>query len=80
MEQNITAAKILYTAKTHTTGGREHGRERGISRSSDSAGGVSNCQPGLDAATAKALVDAAEKICPYSKAIRGNVRVEYNIS
>lgn len=31
--------------------------------------------PGVDLATAQRLVDAAHKICPYSKAIRGNVPV-----
>jgi Ohr subfamily peroxiredoxin len=32
--------------------------------------------PGLDAAAAKALVDAAHQVCPYSNATRGNVPVE----
>lgn len=31
--------------------------------------------PGLDAADAKKLVDAAHEICPYSNATRGNVDV-----
>jgi lipoyl-dependent peroxiredoxin len=31
--------------------------------------------PGVDRATAQALVDAAHKTCPYSKALRGNVDV-----
>lgn len=35
--------------------------------------------PGLDRETAQSLVDAASGICPYSKAIKGNVDVEYNI-
>jgi len=129
--------KVLYTAKTHTVGGREHG----VGRSSDgrldvklsipgSAGtgtnpeqlfavGWSGCfeesmkivarkmkirlpeetaldaevdlcktgedyflqarlnvsVPGLDRSMAQEVVDAAEKICTYSKAIRGNVDV-----
>jgi osmotically inducible protein OsmC len=31
--------------------------------------------PGLDQATADALVEAAHQVCPYSKATRGNVEV-----
>ena len=128
--------KVIYTAQTHTTGGRE-----GTSRASDGrlevkltspgapgsgtnpeqlfAAGWSACflsaiglaaakqkvalpadraidaevdlgtnedgyilrvrlqvsLPGLDRATAQALVDAAHQICPYSKATRGNIDV-----
>ena len=128
--------KVIYTAQTHTTGGRE-----GMSRASDGrlevkltspgapgsgtnpeqlfAAGWSACflsaiglaaakqkvalpadraidaevdlgtneegyvlrarlqvsLPGLDRATAQALVDAAHQICPYSKATRGNIDV-----
>jgi Ohr subfamily peroxiredoxin len=135
------AAKVLYTAKTNTVGGREHG----VSKSSDGhldirltspgkgegtnpeqlfAAGWSACLegalgvaalqkkialppetaidaevdlmndgpgnyfirarlnvsiPGVDKATAKALVDAASHICPYSKATKGNVEVTYNV-
>ena len=32
--------------------------------------------PGLDRATAEALVEAAHGICPYSKAVHGNIAVE----
>jgi Ohr subfamily peroxiredoxin len=32
--------------------------------------------PGLDRAIARALVDAADQTCPYSKATRGNIEVE----
>jgi osmotically inducible protein OsmC len=129
--------KVLYTAKTHTTGGREHGAARSsdghldVKLSSPGAAGVgtnpeqlfaagwSACfegamglvarrmkivlpadlaidaevdlclaggeysiqarlnisLPGMDPETAKALVDASDKTCPYSKAIRGNVDV-----
>ena len=35
--------------------------------------------PGLDRETAQSLVEAASGICPYSKAIKGNVDVEYNL-
>lgn len=31
--------------------------------------------PGMDRATAQALVDAAHKVCPYSNATRGNIDV-----
>jgi len=133
--------KVLYTAQTHTTGGREHG----VSRSSDDhlsitlstpgsggagtnpeqlfAAGWSACFegamqilankkkvklpedtaidaevdllltgvefslrarlnisiPGIDREIAQSLVDEAQTVCPYSKAIHGNVDVEYNL-
>jgi lipoyl-dependent peroxiredoxin len=136
----MTQQKVLYTAKTHTTGGRE-----GQSRSSDDrlvvklslpgapgngtnpeqlfAAGWSACfeaamagaarqmkvalpadlaidaevdlcladgeyslqarlnisVPGLPRDTAQALVDAAERTCPYSKAVRGNIPASFNL-
>ncbi len=132
--------KVLYTGKTHTTGGRD-----GAARSSDSqldlklsppgsnrpgtnpeqlfAAGWSACfigamgraagerkiklpadvavdaevdlgtagdefflqarlnvsLPGLDRDTARAVVDRAHQICPYSKLTRGNINVELNL-
>jgi len=132
--------KVLYTAKTHTTGGRD-----GVSRSSDGrldiklsspgtsgsgtnpeqlfAAGWSACYigamgisasqmkitlpadlsvdaeidlgtanggyllqarlnvslPGLEPAVARAVVEAAHQICPYSKLTRGNINVEINL-
>lgn len=132
--------KVLYTGKTHTTGGRE-----GASRSSDGridlklsppgsagqgtnpeqlfAAGWSACfigamnraasglkvklpadlavdaevdlgtagdeyflqarlnvsLPGLDRDVARAVVDGAHQICPYSKLTRGNINVELNL-
>jgi Ohr subfamily peroxiredoxin len=132
--------KLLYTAKTHTTGGRD-----GASRSSDGrlevklstpgapgggtnpeqlfAAGWSACfigamkvaakerkvalpadtavdaevdlnaddgayflrarlnvsLPGVDREVARALVDAAHQICPYSKATRGNIDASINL-
>jgi osmotically inducible protein OsmC len=135
------AEKVLYTAKTHTTGGRDGGS----SRSSDGrldiklsvpgtpgtgtnpeqlfAAGWSACfegamglvarqmkiampagaaidaevdlkladgayslgvrfnvsLPGLDRATAQALVDGAHQTCPYSKATRGNIDLVINL-
>jgi len=35
--------------------------------------------PGMDAAAAKALVDTAHQVCPYSNATRGNIDVEFAI-
>jgi lipoyl-dependent peroxiredoxin len=132
---------VIYTAKTHTTGGREHG----VSHSSDGqlevklappgskrtgtnpeqmfAAGWSACFegalavaahrkkiklsadmaidaevdlhldsgeyflsarlnisiPGIERDLAQSLVEDAERICPYSKAIRGNIEVAYNV-
>ena len=136
----IQIDKVLYTGKTHTTGGRE-----GASRSSDNqldirlsppgsnrpgtnpeqlfAAGGSACfigamnraasglkvklpadlavdaevdlgtagdefllqarlnvsLPGLDRDIARAVVDGAHRICPYSKLTRGNINVELNL-
>lgn len=136
----IQPEKVLYTAKTHTTGGRE-----GASQSSDGrldiklsspgtsgagtnpeqlfAAGWSACfigamgiaaakmnitlpadrsvdaevdlctadgayflqarlnvsLPGIERETAQAIADAAHQTCPYSKATRGNIKVEINI-
>ncbi len=133
-------AKVLYTAQTHTTGGRD-----GESRSSDGqlavklstpgsaragtnpeqlfAAGWSACfegaiglaarkrkialpsdlaidaevdlvltdgayslqarlnvsLPGVDRAVAQVLVEEAHQTCPYSKATRGNIKVEINL-
>ncbi|HEU5165351.1 MAG TPA: organic hydroperoxide resistance protein [Chitinophagaceae bacterium] len=141
MEMIAQPVKVLYTAKTHTIGGREHG----VAKSSDGhlevrlstpgtdgigtnpeqlfAAGWSACLegaigiasrkmrislpqdpvidaevdlasnkgdfflqarlninlPGLDKQIALQLVDAATSTCPYSKAIKGNVNVEYNL-
>ena len=141
MEAITQTIKVLYTGKTHTTGGREHG----VSRSSDGhleiklsapgtngigtnpeqlfAAGWSACfeaaigigarkmhiklpedtaidaevdlcvekgeyflqarlnasLPGLDRDVAQQLIDYAHQTCPYSKAIRNNVKVEINL-
>jgi lipoyl-dependent peroxiredoxin len=141
MDTITPTKKVLYTAKTHTTGGRE----RGVSRSSDGhldiklstpgtdgvgtnpeqlfAAGWSACFegaldiaarkrrialpaetaidaevdlcsdktgfslqarlmisiPGVDRDIAQQLVEEAYETCPYSKAIKGNVPVEYNL-
>jgi Ohr subfamily peroxiredoxin len=134
-------SKVLYTGKTHTTGGRQ-----GAARSSDgrldiqlslpgSAGQGSNPEqlfaagwsacfigamglvagqlkvalpadlavdaevdlknddsgyflaarlnvslPGVDSATARAIVDGAHQACPYSKLSRGNIDVEIKLT
>jgi Ohr subfamily peroxiredoxin len=143
MDRRTTAqaGKVLYTAKTHTTGGREHG----ASRSSDGhldvklsapgsgragtnpeqllAAGWSACfesaivlaarnrkialpadpaidaevdlclgdagyflsarlnvsLPGIERSVARSLADEAHRICPYSKATRGNIDVAINV-
>ena len=35
--------------------------------------------PGVDHEIARELVDLADEICPYSKAVRGNIDVEINV-
>jgi Ohr subfamily peroxiredoxin len=35
--------------------------------------------PGLDAETAKELLEEAHQTCPYSKATRGNINVQINL-
>jgi osmotically inducible protein OsmC len=141
METFTKTSKVLYTAQTHTVGGRDHG----VAKSSDGqldikfsapgtngigtnpeqmfAAGWSACfegsigiaaskaritlpqdvaidaevdlsldktdfflqarlnisVPGLDREIAWQLIHAAENICPYSKAIKGNVNVEINL-
>jgi len=140
MERITQFKKILYTAKTHTTGGRE----TGMSSSSDGclninlstpgtgagtnpeqllAAGWSACFeeamvivaskrsitlpydiaidaeidlstdkgeyflqarlavyiPGLDKKLAQQVVDEARRVCPYTKAMDGNIIVEFNV-
>jgi len=36
--------------------------------------------PGLDPAVARAVVDGAHQLCPYSKATRGNIDVELSLA
>jgi Ohr subfamily peroxiredoxin len=36
--------------------------------------------PGLDRETARAVIEGAHRICPYSKATRGNVAVELKVA
>jgi Ohr subfamily peroxiredoxin len=133
--------KVLYTAKTHTTGGRENGAARSSDGRLDiklsppgSAGSGTNPEqlfaagwsacfegalgvaarkrkialpadtaidaevdlgaagdgyalqarlnvslPGVERGVARALVDEAHQICPYSKATRGNIEVAINL-
>src|SRR5262244_4026847 len=142
-EQSTTtqALKVLYTAKAHTTGGREGGSSRtsdgrldvklsvpgtpgtGTNPEQLFAAGWSACflsaikiaagkkkialpadaaidaevdlgtthgtyvlrarlnvsLPGLEREVAQALVDAAEQLCPYSNATRGNIEVAINL-
>lgn len=134
-------AKVLYTAKAHTTGGRDGGASRtsdgrldvkfslpggpGIGTNPEqlfavgwsacfvSAMGIAAAKmkvalpadtavdaeidlctqasayflqarlhvslPGLEHEVARAIVDAAEQLCPYSKATKGNIDVTINL-
>ena len=36
--------------------------------------------PGLDQATAEELIEATEKVCPYSNATRGNVELKLEVT
>ena len=36
--------------------------------------------PGLDPAVARAIIDGAHQLCPYSKATRGNIAVELTLA
>ena len=36
--------------------------------------------PGLDPAVARAVVDGAHQLCPYSKATRGNIAVDLSLA
>ena len=36
--------------------------------------------PGLDRATAQAVVEGAHRLCPYSKATRGNIDVDLKVA
>ncbi|MFG2469534.1 organic hydroperoxide resistance protein [Streptomyces canus] len=50
----------------------------GIGRNSDGFGlivEISATLPNLDEATARALLEKAHQVCPYSKATRGNISV-----
>jgi len=137
----MAEGKVIYTAKTHTTGGRENGHAKssdgqlevhlsppgsgrpgtnpeqlfaaGWSACFEGALGVAALRkkmklppetavdaevdlhadsgefyisarlnitiPGVERAVAQALVDDAEKICPYSKATKGNVATVYTL-
>lgn len=143
VSENTTTqpTKVLYTAKAHTTGGREGGASRtsdgrldvkltvpgtpgnGTNPEQLFAVGWSACflsaikhvaatkkirlpadpvidpevdlrmgadgfslaarlnvsLPGLDREVGQAILDAAEQTCPYSKAVRGNIQVSYNL-
>lgn len=142
MEAIIQKSKVLYTGKTHTTGGREHGvsispdRRLDIKLSTPGTNGIgtnpeqlfaagwSACfegamgicarkmrialpeetaidaeidlciekgeyflearlkvtVPGLDREVVQKLISYADQTCPYSKAIRNNVRVEITLA
>ena len=86
----MTLDKVLYTAKVHTTGGRE-----GASRSSDGRLDIKHSSPGgtapgtnpeqlfaagWSACFMGAMGVAAHRTCPYSKATRGNINVAINVN
>jgi Ohr subfamily peroxiredoxin len=141
METKVQSGKVLYTAKTHTTGGRGRGKARSSDGQLDVklstpgtkgsgtnpeqlfAAGWSACfeaamngvagkmqiklsedtaidaevdlclekedyflqarlnisLPGLDREVARQVIDGAQQTCPYSKAVEGNINVEYNL-
>ena len=35
--------------------------------------------PGIDKDVARTIVDAAHEVCPYSKAVHGNIEIETNV-
>ncbi|RVR13255.1 hypothetical protein [Sinorhizobium meliloti] len=80
-----TQEKVLYTGKTHTTGGRE-----GFARSDDAqldvrlsppgGGKAGTSLPGIDADLARSLIAEAHQTCPYSKATRGNIEVDLTLA
>jgi Ohr subfamily peroxiredoxin len=139
---NSEKGKVVYTAKAHTTGGREGGASRtsdgrldvkfsipgspgnGTNPEQLFAVGWSGCftsaikfvaaqkkvrlpeglaidievdlcsggtgyflqarfnisMPGLEREVAQSILDAAHQTCPYSKATRGNIDVEFNLA
>ena len=141
LEQDIQTKKVIYTAQTHTVGGRDGGSSRtsdgrldvklslpgapgnGTNPEQLFAAGWSSCYfsalkieaarrkirfpadaaidaeidlcltgdeyslqarlnvslPGLDRKVAQELADAGHRICPYSKATHGNIKVETNL-
>ena len=36
--------------------------------------------PGLEPSVARAVADGAHQICPYSKALRGNIDIAINVA
>lgn len=35
--------------------------------------------PGLDRETAQKMIESAQQTCPYSKALHGNIKIDYNL-
>ena len=71
----MTLERILYTAKAHTTGGRDGGASHTTHGVFGLAARLKVSLPGLERQTAQALVEAAHQVCPYSHATRGNIDV-----
>lgn len=75
MENIITPIeKVLYTAHTHTTGGRD-----GAAKSYALRARLNIGLPGLDRETAQTVIGTAHQTCPYSKSTRGNIDVTLNL-
>ena len=141
METKTQTRKVLYTAKTHTTGARGHGKSLSsdgvldikLSTPGTNGGGTNPEQlfaagwsacfesamnsvapvlhvklpadtsidaeidltmegeeyflqarlnislPGLDKEVARQIIELGQQTCPYSKAVHGNINVEYNL-
>lgn len=70
------AMKLEVTSKTAAEVGIGMTKEGGFALDIDLFVEVS----GIDEATAQALVEATDKVCPYSNAVRGNVEVRLHTS
>ena len=69
--------KVLYTARSHTTGGRDGG----AARTDDGRLDVKFSSPGTSGTgtNPEQLVQAAHQVCPYSNATRGNIDVTLTV-
>jgi organic hydroperoxide reductase OsmC/OhrA len=71
----MSSNPVLFTARTHTTGGRA-----GSFRSADGRLDIRLSPPGTGGAdVARGLVGMAHATCPYSKPVRGKIAVAINL-
>ena len=74
---------VKYRTTATATGRRDGQATVGIGARSEGGFGITAdlnvSLPGLDAADAKRLAEAAHQVCPYSNATRGNVNVGLTI-